>query len=111
MRKKINFRNYYVKPKLPENLEPLNELAENVWSTWNPDAYKLFSRIDPILFRKFNHNPVRLIQKVPTEKLHKLSQENGFLNELNSVYKQFISYKEHKGYYLENGKRRELKIL
>ena len=106
MRKKINFRNYYVKPKLPENLESLNELAENVWSTWNPDAYKLFSRIDPILFRKFNHNPVRLIQKVPTEKLQKLSQESGFLNELNSVYKQFISYKEHKGYYLENGKRK-----
>ncbi len=106
MRKKINFRNYYVKPKLPENLESLNELAENVWSTWNPDAYKLFSRIDPILFRKFNHNPVRLIQKVPTEKLQKLSQESGFLNELDSVYKQFVSYKDHKGYYLENGKRK-----
>ncbi|MEA1971708.1 MAG: alpha-glucan family phosphorylase [Candidatus Cloacimonadota bacterium] len=107
MKKNINFRNFYVKPKLPENLESLNILAENLWSTWNPNAYKLFSRIDPILFRKFNHNPVRLIQKVPTEKLVKLSQESGFLNELDSVYKQFISYKDHKGYYLEDGKRKK----
>ncbi len=106
MRKKINFRNYYVKPKLPENLLRLNKLAENLWSTWNPDAYKLFSRIDPILFRKFNHNPIMLIQKVPTEKLLKLSQESGFMSELDTVYKQFISYKDHKGYYLENGKRK-----
>ena len=106
MEKNINFKFFYVKPKLPENLESLNILAENLWSTWNPDAYKLFSRIDPILFRKFNHNPVKLIQKVPTEKILKLSQESGFLNELDSVYKQFISYKDHKGYYLENGKRK-----
>ncbi|MDA3814359.1 MAG: alpha-glucan family phosphorylase, partial [Candidatus Cloacimonetes bacterium] len=105
MRKKTNFRNFYVKQKLPENLEPLNELAENLWSTWNPSAYKLFSRIDPILFRKYNHNPVKLIQKAPTEKFQKLSQESGFLNELDIVYKQFMSYKNYTGYYLENGKR------
>ena len=106
MKKKINFRNFYVKPKLPENLEPLNELAENLWSTWNTDAYGLFSRIDPGLFRKFNHNPVKLIQKVPAEKFQKLSQESGFLNELDTVYKQFMSYKDYKGYYLENGERK-----
>ncbi|MCD4796431.1 MAG: alpha-glucan family phosphorylase [Candidatus Cloacimonetes bacterium] len=104
--KKINFKDFYIKPKLPEILEPLNELAENLWSTWNPDAYKLFSRIDPGLFRKFNHNPVKLIQKVPTEKFQKLSQESGFLNELDTVYKQFMSYKDYQGYYLENGKRK-----
>ena len=107
MRKNINFRNFYVKPKLPENLETLNELAENLWSTWNPDAYRLFSRIEPILYRKLNHNPLKLIQKVPTEKFQKLSQESGFLNELNSVYKQFMSYKNYTGYYLENGERKK----
>ncbi|MDP8204683.1 MAG: alpha-glucan family phosphorylase [Candidatus Tenebribacter mawsonii] len=107
MNKKINFKNFYVKPKLPENLAPLSELTENLWSTWNPDAYKLFSRIDPILFRKFNHNPVKLIQKVPAEKFQKLSKESGFINELNRVYKQFISYKNYTGYYQENGERKE----
>jgi len=105
--KKINFKKFYVKPKLPENLAPLSELTENLWSTWNPDAYKLYSRIDPILFRKFNHNPIKLIQKVPAEKFQKLSQESGFIDELNRVYKQFISYKNYTGYYQESGKRKE----
>lgn len=105
MKKEINFKDFFVKPKLPEELEPLVELAENIWSTWNPNAYRLFSRIDPILFRKFNHNPVKLLQEVPTEKFAKLSQESGFINELNQVYQQFITYKNYQGSYADNGKK------
>jgi len=52
----INFKKFYVKPKLPKSLNMLSELAQNIWSTWDTDAYRLFSRIDPKLFRKYNHN-------------------------------------------------------
>jgi len=105
--KKINFKKFYVKPKLPENLAPLSELTENLWSTWNPDAYKLYSRIDPILFRKFNHNPIKLFKKFQLRNSRNFPQESGFIDELNRVYKQFISYKNYTGYFQENGKRKK----
>ncbi len=108
MKEIIKFRNFYVKPKLPSNLEPLSELSQNLWSTWDPEAYRLFSRIDPILFRKFNHNPVKLLQNIPDKRLEELSQEKGFLYEMKSVYKKFKSYLDFTGYYMDdNGKRQE----
>lgn len=103
MKENINFKEFFVKPKLPEGMEPLVELSENIWSTWNPDAYRLFSRIDPVLFREFNHNPVKLLQEVPPERFEKLSQESGFLNELNSVYLQFEAYRNYESTDLKKG--------
>lgn len=88
----INFKKFYVKPKLPENLNMLSELAQNIWSTWDSDAYRLFSRIDPTLFRKYNHNPIKLLENVPQRRWNELSNEKGFLHELQTVYKMFISY-------------------
>jgi len=108
MRNNIKFHSFYVKPKIPSKLEPLMELSQNVWSTWDTDAYRLFSRIDPNLYRKCNHNPVKLLQTVPMERLETLAQEKGFLYEMQSVYENFKNYLDFSGYYIDkDGKRQE----
>lgn len=102
MKDNIRFRYFYVKPKVPDKLEPLLEMSQNVWATWDTDAYRLFSRIDPNLFRSCNHNPVKLLQRVSLTKLQELSQDKGFLYEMRSVYKNFRSYLSFPGYYLDD---------
>ena len=82
----IKFKKFYVKPELPEKLIPLQELAGNLWSTWDPDAFRLFSRIDPILFRKYDHNPQKLLQEVDQSKWDDLSLNQGFMHEMNKVF-------------------------
>ncbi len=108
MENNINFKKFYVKPKLPNNLKPLYELAENLWSTWDISAYALFNRIDPIIFRKNNHNAIKLLQKIPETKLMELSKNKGFLNELNSVYKKFNSYKNYSGYFKDKNLKKNI---
>ncbi len=88
----IEFKEFYVKPQLPEKLQKLNELAQNIWSTWDSDAYRLFSRIDPKLFRKYNHNPIKLLEKVPQKRWEELQNDKGFIHEMETVYKMFVSY-------------------
>lgn len=88
----IEFKEFYVKPQLPEKLKKLNELAQNIWSTWDSDAYRLFSRIDPKLFRKYNHNPIKLMEKVPQSRWQELENDKGFIHEMETVYKMFIAY-------------------
>ena len=100
-----NFKKFYVKPQLPDNMHMLTEISENIWSTWDPDAYQLFTRIDPLIFRKFNHNPVKLLQQVSNERLKYLSENIGFMGELKSVYKKFRSYRDYNAYYIENGNK------
>lgn len=102
----IKLNRLFVKSRLPQELAPLNELSQNLWSTWDMDAYRLFSRIDPGLFRKFNHNPVKLLQVISQTRLEELAQNKGFLFEMKSVYNKFKSYLNYTGHFeLQDGKK------
>ena len=67
------FRAFTVLPRVPEALSFLQTLANNVWWCWNVDATALFDRIDPVLFRKLQRNPSRLLGVVKQERLRILS--------------------------------------
>jgi starch phosphorylase len=88
-------KNFFVYPKLPENLGKLHKLASNLWCTWNYEAIRLFYRIDPQLFRAVNHNPIQFLVKLPKERIRQLSQDRGFLFELDEVWGQFQQYMQY----------------
>ncbi len=94
-----NLLTFYVNPSIPEKIKKLHELSYNLWSTWDKSALNLFNRIDPILYRKVNHNPVELLHLISDDRLHELSNDQGFLNELDSVYTSFKKYMKWKGSY------------
>ncbi len=89
------FRNIFVYPRYPENLEKLYVLAYNLWTTWNYDAIRLFYHVDAHLFQAAKHNAVRLLLSLPQERIDELAQDEGFLFELNEVwenYQEYMSY-------------------
>ena len=57
-----NIQTYNVIPNLPAQLEPLREMVFNLWWTWEPSARRLFRHLDPELWNRTNHNPVRMLQ-------------------------------------------------
>jgi starch phosphorylase len=92
MSNKPRFTTIHVKPRIPEKLSRLEELAYNVWSTWDKDAYDIFSRIDPMLYRNCEHNPVKLLSVISNARLEELSKDSGFLFELDKVYSDYQDY-------------------
>jgi len=100
----MKLKNFYVKPVVPDSLQPLYEVSYNMWSTWDKEAERLYRRINPELFRSVKHNPVEFLHKLSSEDMDKLSKDNGFLYELNKVYDKFKRYMSFEGYYTdENG--------
>ncbi len=93
------FKNIFVYPKSPENLQKLYILACNLWSTWNYDAIGLFYRVDSQLFRDVNHNPFKFLHSLSKEKLKALSEDKGFLFELEKVWEKFQHYLKYTGTY------------
>jgi starch phosphorylase len=85
-------RTFIVDPALPGALEPLRTLARNLYWTWNTDAAALFERIDRDLWRATDHNPVRLLQLVPAERLRELAEDNGFLEHQRRVAESLDAY-------------------
>lgn len=95
---------YHVIPSLPKNLEPLREIAYNLYWTWNHDAKELFRRLDTDLWIKTNHNPVMMLGTISQVRLEEVSNDDGFKAYLNRVYQKFQNYLNAKTWYNKNFK-------
>jgi len=90
---------YNVIPRLPQELEPLREMAFNLWWTWEPQARRLFRFLDVETWDRTNHNPVRMLQLVRQARLVEAARDEHFLRDLQDVYKQFNAYMARKDTY------------
>ena len=81
-----------VLPRLPEPIARLEELAYNLWWSWEPDARGLYATIDPSLWDAVNHNPVKLLRRVQQRKLDAAAQDPAFLQAYQSVLARFDAY-------------------
>src|SRR6266567_4550756 len=97
------FQTYNVTPTLPVALEPLREMSFNLWWTWEPSARRLFRQLDPELWNRTNHNPVRMLQLSRQARLEELSQDKTFLRELKQVFDAFEKYLGRKDTYGKTG--------
>ncbi|HTP08146.1 MAG TPA: alpha-glucan family phosphorylase [Anaerolineae bacterium] len=77
---------------LPKQLAELGELAYNLWWSWNPEALRLYRRIDPVLWERASHNPVRFLQQVARKNLNAAAQDNTYLESYRRVLAAFNEY-------------------
>lgn len=90
---------YTVKPNIPETLKPLEELANNLWLSWNFDAVSLFMRLDYDSWVRARQNPVKTLGYTPQERLEELSKDDSYLSALNRVYEKFKAYLDGETWY------------
>ena len=64
---------------LPERISGLWQLAFNLWWTWHPQAREVFRRLDYPLWRLTSHNPVRMLQTMPYQRLKQAAREPAFV--------------------------------
>ena len=81
-----------VHANLPAESSKLQELAYNVWWSWNGDAKDLFRYIDTELWHRANSNPIVLLNIISYERMVELSKDEVFMKRLNRVYDEFRAY-------------------
>jgi starch phosphorylase len=75
----MNISTYTVKPKLPPVLKPLEEIARNLWLSWNYDAVQLFIRLDYDSWLLSKQSPVRTLGMVSQERLTQVVNDDSYL--------------------------------
>src|SRR6187431_1220781 len=70
---------YVPLPPLPSRIGRLNELAYDLWWSWNPEAREVFRDLDLPLWRFTDHNPVLLLHLVEPERLAHAASDPAFL--------------------------------
>ncbi len=81
-----------VNPKLPPNLSRLEELANDLWYSWDRSTRSLFSRLDPNLWGAVGHNPKAFLKRVDESLLMKASEDQVFLANYHSIISAYDSY-------------------
>lgn len=92
-------RTFTVKPNLPDALEPLIEIAHNLWWSWNGNAQDIFRRLDPMAWERSNHNPVAVLGEVSQSRLIQASRDDGFVAHLQRVHSELKSYLKNRGWW------------
>ncbi|MGB5694248.1 MAG: alpha-glucan family phosphorylase [Polyangiales bacterium] len=79
-------RTFVVANALPEELDPLQEIAGNLWWRWHPEVASLFERIDPALWLKLEENPHALLDQVKPDRLLDLAMDNEYVAEVQRLH-------------------------
>jgi starch phosphorylase len=75
-------------PSLPERINRLDQLAVDLWWSWNAAGRGLFRKLDYLLWRETAHNPVRMLWLVSRDKIEAAARDPEFL----ALYDQAIEH-------------------
>ena len=64
----MKVKQFLVLPRLPEKIAPLQEMAHNLWYSWNWELVKLFIRLDSEIWEECYQNPVKMLSQLSQEK-------------------------------------------
>jgi glycogen phosphorylase len=76
---------------IPERIQGLADLADNLWWSWHVPARNLFKAVSYPLWKSTRHNPVWMLQLVDPQRLVALSQDAAFLSLYDGVMAAFAA--------------------
>jgi alpha-glucan phosphorylase-like protein len=87
-----HLKRIFVASRLPEALQPLKEIAGNLWWSWHKDAIDLFESLQPETWETVSCNPLTILDRLGSEKALSLAQDPQFMEKVHKVYADFQLY-------------------
>src|SRR6266571_3206535 len=70
----------------------LDELARNLWWSWNPEVIRLFRDLDPKQFQTTNHNAYAVVQALTPERIERLAGDAFLRARVDRAHREFRDY-------------------
>jgi len=81
-----------VRPELPDSLTRLEELANNLWYSWDRASRTLFARLDAELWQRVGHSPKAFLRNIDQRRLREAAEDAMFLSALQRVMANYDAY-------------------
>jgi starch phosphorylase len=81
-----------VNPRIPKRLARLEELASNLWYSWDRATRALFAKLNPTLWDAVAHSPKAMLKRIDEQRLIDASADPAFLDSLQRVLAAFDAY-------------------
>ena len=86
------FNKIIVKPQLPKSINKLEEIANNLWWSWNSEYLRLLKKMDKDLWEQVDKNPVKFLKRISQERLERAANDSSFVKEYEKVLKNYEDY-------------------
>jgi len=86
------WRDVTVNANLPKELKALEPISKNLWWAWNSVGKNLFRDLDPDLWRATGENPVMLLQRLSSARLHEIIEDNDLMARIALADREFNEY-------------------
>jgi starch phosphorylase len=94
-----------IQPKLPARLARLEEIAHDLWYSWDRSTRQLFARLDSVLWNNVGHSPKVLLKRIDERRLEEAAADPGFL----ASYQRMLS--AYDTYLADNGRNNNTSVL
>jgi starch phosphorylase len=81
-----------VNPRIPKRLARLEELADNLWYSWDRPTRALFAKLNTALWDAVGHCPKAMLKRIDEQRLIDAAADPAFLDSLNRVLAAFDAY-------------------
>ncbi len=81
-----------VNPELPPRLARLDELANNLWYSWDRPTRTLFARLNSGLWSAVRHSPKAFLKSIDQKRINEAAADPVFLGTMNRVLSAYDSY-------------------
>ncbi|BBI99576.1 alpha-1,4 glucan phosphorylase [Ferrigenium kumadai] len=81
-----------VRPKVPARLARLEELANNLWYSWDRPTRALFARLHPGLWKATGQSPKAFLKRVDEQRLADAAEDQVFIANFNRVLADYDTY-------------------
>jgi starch phosphorylase len=98
-------------PQAGDVFERVTDLAFNLQWTWNSEAQRLFAALDPTLWRAANHNPIKMLENLPSERRDALADDAAFVAQLRKCEQQLAHYLKAKTWFKRTAKGHDKRLL
>ncbi len=82
-----------VNPRVPARLARLEELAHDLWYSWDRATRALFDRLHPALWEAVDHSPKALLKRIDEARLVAAADDPVFLASYNRVLSAYDTYR------------------
>jgi starch phosphorylase len=82
-----------VRPRLPQRIARLEEIAGDLWYSWHRATRVLFAQLDPALWTGINHSPKAFLQNVAQRRLEEAARDAAFLAAYDAAIAAYDAYR------------------
>ncbi|GAB7140426.1 hypothetical protein RsTz2092_03740 [Deferribacterales bacterium RsTz2092] len=87
-----HLRSFNAVADLPSKVSRLRELAYNLWWTWNPACWDLFSDLNREMWEKSRHNPVAVIKHTSAQRYEVMARDSVYMRLYRDTMEEFDKY-------------------